>query len=338
MKISPIFVGLLFLSANLSLAHGSAQLQPVSPETQQPQATGSPGPQEAPRQPQLPPGFPLEPQMQTYIEQLLTFWEGTAAQVTHYQCAFTRWTFDHEICAVRNEANNHLRAAEISRGMIRYRSPDRGMYEVNEKWSFAGPPDQPGGEPKYERRSLTNKEYQEKEKWVCDGLAIYEYDYETQRLYEVKLPPEMQGQGLKNSPLPFVFGAKASDLLDRYWIRDVTPANVKDQYWLEAWPKRLEDAQTYSRLEIMLSREPFLPIAIHMYAANYDEKTHPSKVAFEFNERQINGTLAGLLDPFFIRPDTPWGWERIERDPAAEVNPATMSRAGDSGDANSPLR
>lgn len=327
MKFSPIPFGLLVFALICAPSWCQAQVQPVSPDAQQPSSAGVAGPQETRRQPQLPPGFPLEPQMQTYIEQLLTFWEGTASQVNHYQCAFTRWTFDHEICAVRNEANNHLRAAEISRGMIRYRNPDRGMYEVNEKWSFAGPPEQPGGEPKYERRSLTNKEYQEKEKWICDGLAIYEYDFELQRLYEVKLPPEMQGQGLKNSPLPFVFGAKASELLDRYWIRDVTPATVKDQYWLEAWPKRLEDAQTYSKLEIMLSREPFLPVAIHMYAANYDEKTHPSKVAFEFSDRQINGTLAGLLDPFFIRPDTPWGWERIERDPAAEVNPAAMSQA-----------
>lgn len=281
-------------------------------------------------QPQLPPGFPLDAETQQYIEQLLAYWEGTSAQVSHYQCKFTRWQFDPELCSYRKPDTNHLVAAMISFGSIRFSSPGKGMYEVDEKFSFASPPDQPGEDPKYERRALTNPEFPEKEKWICDGLAIYEYDYETKRLYETKLPPEAQGEGLKNSPLPFVFGAKATELLDRYWIRDVTPGNAQDQYWLEAWPKRLSDAQTYSKIEIMLSRDPFLPYAIHMYAPNYDAKTNPSKMSFEFRERQINGTLAGLLDHFFIRPSTPPFWQRVENDLASESFPGDVPRVSES--------
>ncbi len=275
--------------------------------------------------PQTPPGFPLDPEMQAYIEQLLAFWEGTSSQVTHYQCRFSRYHYDQAVCNYRSPEKNHLAAAIISVGSIRYRQPDKGMYEVYEKWTFAGPPDEPGGTPKYERRAEKNKEYPEKEKWICDGKSIFEYDYETRRLYEIKLPPEVQGEGLKNSPLPFVFGARAVELLDRYWIRDITPQGLANQYWLEAWPRRASDAQTYSRLEIHLSREPFLPVAIHMYASNYDEKTNPSKMVFELKEREINGTLAGLLDAFFIRPSTPLGWERIERDVAAEAAAAAAA-------------
>ncbi len=300
--------------------------------TQAPQATQNAGGQPlatTPQaQPRMPPGFPLDAKTQKYIEQLLAYWEGTSDQVTHYQCSFTRWQYDHAVCNFRKtvvnpttgEPSEVLVAAEISRGSIRYRQPDKGMYEVNEKWSFAGPPDEPGGEPKYDRRKLTNDEFPEQEKWICDGQSIFEYDYGVSRLYEIKLPPESQGEGLKNSPLPFVFGAKAVELLDRYWIRDITRPGVQDQYWLEAWPKRLSDAQNYSKIEIILSRDPFLPMSIHMYAANYNEKTNPSKMVFEFEQREINGTLASLpiFKDYFIRPSTPFGWKRVERDLAAE--------------------
>ena len=280
------------------------------------QATGAAV--QSPAQPQMPPGFPLNQANQQYIEQLLNYWEGTSNQVTHYQSSFTRWQYDHEICNYRKPGSNHLVAAVISRGNIRYRQPDKGMYEVEQKWSFAGP-------PKYARR----QNVPEQEKWICDGQSIFEYDYEVQRLYETKLPPEAQGEGLKNSPLPFVFGAKAVDLLDRYWIRDITPEGVPDQYWLEAWPKRIEDAQNYKKIEIILSREPFLPMSIHMYTSNYDEKTNPSKIVFEFQERQIKGTLATLpiFDQFFIRPSTPLLWKRVERDLAAEaMDPARVGQ------------
>lgn len=276
--------------------------------------------------PQMPPGFPLDTNTRNYIEELLTYWENTSNQVTHYQCQFVRWHYDPEICNYRKPGNNHLVAAEISRGNIRYRNPDSGMYEVTQKWNFGGPPDEPGGEAKYVRRKLTNADFPEEEKWICDGESIFEYDYQSKRLYELKLPLESRGEGLKNSPLPFMFGATAVELLDRFWIRDVTPANVQGQYWLEAWPKRVSDAQNYSRMEIILTRDPFLPVAVHMYAPNYDEKTKPSRMVFEFEKREINGALAGLLDPFFIRPSTPFGWKRVERDQTAGADPARLGQ------------
>jgi TIGR03009 family protein len=309
-------------------------LTPNAPADANAPATGAPIQSQPMANPQMPPGFPLDPQMQAYIEQLLAYWENTSSQVTHYQCNFRRWHYDHSICNYRNPQTGHLAAATISSGTIRYRQPDKGMYEVNEKYAFDGPPPAEGKDPVYIRRALDPKnypDYPENEKWLCDGKAIFEYDYSTKRLYESRLPPEVQGEGLKNSPLPFVFGAKAVDLLDRYWIRDITPAHLKDQYWLEAWPKRASDAQAYSRIEIHLSREPFLPIAIHMYAANYDPKTNPALMAFEFEERQINGTLASLLDPFFIRPTTPLGWERVEKDLAAEAAAAAAATQNNTG-------
>ncbi|MGI9518080.1 MAG: TIGR03009 domain-containing protein [Pirellulaceae bacterium] len=265
--------------------------------------------------PQMPPGFPLQPEMQTYIEQLLQHWEDYSSKVQRYKCNFTRWQYDQEVCNYRNPANNRLMAAMISMGHIRFQDPDQGMYEVVEKWQFDKPAVNPEDNP-FVRPALTNPEFPEAEKWICDGIKIYEFDYLTKRLYELTLPPESQGEGLKNSPLPFVFGAKADDLQERYWIRDVTPQELHgQQYWLEAWPKRATDAQAYSKLEIILTRNPFLPVAVHMYAPNFDIKLNPSKMVFQFEERQINGKLDGLANfaGFFINPRTPAGWERVPK-------------------------
>lgn len=278
--------------------------------------------------PQQPAGFPLPKAEQDYIQQLLAFWEGTSSQIKRYRCTFRRWQIDHEVCNYRNPDNNQLVAAMISVGTVRYSSPDNGMYEVLQKWQFTAPPANPGEDAVYERPAQKNPDFIETEKWICDGKKIYEYDYQNKRLYELTLPPEAQGEGLKNSPLPFVFGAKATELLERYWIRDVTPTSAHgQQYWLEAWPKRTSDAQAYSKIEIILSRDPFLPIAIHMYAPNYDPKLNPSKMVFAFEERQINGKLDNLSDFMknFINPRTPFGWDRVPRDliqdPRDQQNP-----------------
>ena len=267
-----------------------------------------------PSTPQMPAGFPLSAEEDQYIQQLMSFWEGASTDVQQYACTFRRYQYDYDTCTLRNPQTNRLVAAAISMGNIRYSTPDKGMYEINATWVFKAPPAKAGEDPIYKRPSEENSEINEREKWICDGSAFYEYDFQNKRILETKLPLELQGEGLKNSPLPFVFGAKAADLLNRFWIRDVTPKQLHgQQYWLEAWPKNVTDAQAYKKVEIILSREPFLPIAVHMYPPNYDEKK-PNKMVFEFEGRKINGALTGLADFMnnFINPRSPGlGWKRV---------------------------
>ncbi len=303
---SLVLVGIL-----LGQAASVAGWQTEPPATDVPASTAQPLQQSAAlEQPLQRPFPPLGAPMQEFVEKLLSFWESSSSQIQLYQCKFTRWEYDPQLVTWRNE-KNHLAASAISKGKIRYATPDKGRYDVDERWEFAGPPQQPGGNPKFTRGQ------NEQERWICDGQSIYEYDFINKRLNELKLPPEAQGEGLKNSPLPFVFGAKAQELLDRYWVRDVTPpaAQQKGEYWIEAWPKRMGDAREYKKVEIILSRDPFLPKSIHLYAPNYDEKTNPAKMVFEFEDREINGHLNQLNNflGFFIRPNTPRGWQRVQK-------------------------
>ena len=273
---------------------GNLQQTPVPPPTQ-------------------PAWAPLAPEMQTYIEQLLLHWEQTSSGVEVYECEFSRWEKDTAYFDLR-DVNNELYAHTISSGKIRYSAPDKGMYEVSQKWRVSGPPPEAGAQPPYEIAVDPNGN-NETEKWICDGAAIYQFDAQTKRLYETELPAEARGEGLKNSPLPFVFGAKAQDMLDRFWIRDVTPDAAAAEYrYIEVWPKRAQDAQSYQKVEIIFTVSPFLPEGLVMYPPNYDPKTRPATMVFEFKNRVINGGLAQVQNFLgnFVRPATPFGWERIK--------------------------
>ena len=67
------------------------------------------------------------------------------------------------------------------------------------------------------------------EHWICDGKSVFFHDHKTKKLIEYKLPPESQGKAIRNGPLPFLFGAEAARLKQRYYMRVITPQNVQDE-------------------------------------------------------------------------------------------------------------
>lgn len=254
------------------------------------------------------------------INLLLDYWQKKSAEVKRYQCDFVRYDYDTSFCNWRDSRNGQLAAASIMTGEIRFASPDRAYYQTEQVFDFEKPPEQEGQDPSYKPRS----EVTQKEKWICDGNAIYEFDFQNKKLYETVIPAEMQGKGLVNSPLPFLFGASRTDILDRFWVRIATPDGVTNEYWLEAFPKKIEDARNYKKLELVLSRdELFLPIMMHIYAPNYNPKENnlTSRV-FEFKNRQVNGGLAAVKNflGFFVRPRLPMGFERVKRN-GLQANP-----------------
>lgn len=255
---------------------------------------------------------PMAPPAQTareeqYRDQILDYWQQSSQRVKNFKCSFRRYGFDSGLVNHR-DANNRLSAASIAVGEIFFSAPQHARYEVKQVWQFAAPPKTEGGEADY--KILDSDKFQEK--WICDGATIYDFDYENKRLYESEIPKDMQGPaGLAKSPIPFLFGANRNDILNRYWVRVVTPQGTKGEYWLEAYPKRAADAQSYSKLEIVIAEEDFLPKAMHMYSSQYDpSKGNFGSTQFEFYDRKVNVlTLEGM----FGRPTKPMGWERSQR-------------------------
>ncbi len=187
-----------------------------------------------------PEGFPLSAEHTQYVDDLLSYWEQNSNAVSKYKCNFRRFTYDTDIVDWRAPQSNQLAAHEVAFGEIRFAAPDRARYETTRVMRFAEPPQQPGGEAKY-KESEGNSEH---ERWICDGTRIYEFDFQNKRLTESEMPQEMQGN-IAESPLPFIFGGNKTQVLKRYWVRSATPKGVENEYWLELYPKRIQDARVY---------------------------------------------------------------------------------------------
>ena len=262
----------------------------------------------------------LDANHQKFVDQLLTVWEQRSAKIKRYEFEFERWIYMPQFCNWRNPANGRLAACTLARGKVRYQGPDRGMYEVTRAWRFDKVENvvDPKTKKTYQKAKYKEirdeKNNPEMERWICDGKSIYEYDFVQKRIYETKLPAEMQGQGLKNSPLPFLFGAKAADIKERYWVRP-RPSNDPNKFILEAYPKRISDAKNYKRVDLVLSRDPYLPVSLTLYAANFHPKTNQSYTVFTFKSRKVDQVVTKVQAwlGHFVRPRVPFGWKMIER-------------------------
>lgn len=261
-----------------------------------------PGPaQPAPSQPAAP--FPpLNAEHQKYLDQLLTYWEQHSQNIKKYRCKFKRWEYDSLF-----GPKAHDQYKNYSEGEIRYSAPDKGLFKVEKTWAFA-PPGPKNAEPEYRPREDGANEH-----WLCDGQSIFEYDGEKKSVTERQLPPDLRGMPLADGPMPFMFGAKAERIKQRYWLQVITPADAKEEYWLEAWPKLQEDAASFQKVWIVLDQKQFLPRMLQIFDRSYNERAaNFNRTVFVFDEREVNSTvLNDLLHGKFFEPTVPLGWKKV---------------------------
>lgn len=272
------------------------------PGTTQNQNTGGGRLSAPPRTPSRP--FPpLTAAHQKYLDDILKFWEFKSDQIKHYQTSFRRWEYNPTF----GPKNDPMTYAE---GVIKYAKPDKGLFRVDKISHYQAPKVQ-GEKPKFVPQTGEKGEH-----WVCDGKNVFEFDSLQKQLRVTPLPAEMQGKAIVDGPLPFLFGAKAEKIKSRYYMRVVTPKTAKGQYWLEAWPKLRSDAMNYKRLEVIIDEKSYLPMALQVYAVNFDPKENPARTVYMFDDRQVNPFVNQLskLNLFhrdFFDPAVPSGWKKV---------------------------
>ena len=249
---------------------------------------------------QPPQGFRLNAAQQQWLDQVLAYWETSSAKVKRFRCDFTRWEYNPTFVRDPNTPWT------IAKGEIKYAEPDKGMYRVD-KLEFYNAPPTPGAAPTYAPREGVNGEY-----WVCDGKSIFEFDYLNKHLIQRVLAPGMQGQAIADGPIPFLFGAKAEKLKQRYWLKPmVPPEGTTGEYWLAVRPKTRADAGNFELVEIILDQQQFLPKAMQIYLPGGKERK-----VFQFSGRKKNEGFR-LFQRDFSKPDLPRGWKKVVDDPAA---------------------
>ncbi len=256
-------------------------------------------PPAAARGPVTPEGFPLPQAEQARVDQILNYWESKTSGIKTFQCGFTRQNFDQ---VFGEEAMKAGFPFTVDKGVVRYSAPDKGEMKVEEVWKYskqAPDPKQP-----FERQDVEFGEW-----WLSDGASIYQFDSRQKVLTETRLPPEMHGQAIGEGPLPFLFGAKAETIKERYWIRDVTPKDApKGEYWLEAFPKRQADAANFNQLIVSLALQGEQLLPSKMKVVNPQ-----GHMTYHFSDQAPNDArhrVAGFLK-FFVRPSVPRGWTKV---------------------------
>ncbi len=252
--------------------------------------------------PKTPPGFPLSPEKQARVDQILKYWEHHTERIKTHECEFVRENFDFVFGSKDTPAT-------VDVGIVRYKAPDKGLMRVEQVYKVNA--EATDEKDRYEQQDVQFGEY-----WVCDGSSIFQFDSRTKVLTETKLPPEMRGQSIGDGPLPFLFGAKAEKMKQRYWIREVTPEQNPDgEYFLEATPRRQEDAANFDKILVQLSREGdyLFPKAMRLY----NKQGYTQYRMRKHTPNDPRHRIAAFLK-YFVSPSTPQGWTKVVEDWSAE--------------------
>jgi len=284
----------------LTLAQSADAQQPLS--ATQPQQSTSAGIQQQEARGVQPPSFlPLSEKHQQYIQRVLLYWQSHTEKIDHYRSDFERWQFD-TVYGPRNTFKT------FSTGKVRFADPDKGLFKVEKVLTYQ--PASSQSKASYKEVPGTHGEF-----WVCDGKNIFEYDFLNERLIQQVLPAELQGKNIINGPLPFLFGCNAQDIMNRFWVRAITPQNVQGEIWLEAYPKTIHDASNYQKVHIIIDNKDFLPKGMVIFDRSYEKGKNHSRTVFNFKEREINfATTLEKLNPFyrnFYEPALPSGWKKV---------------------------
>ena len=233
------------------------------------------------------------PTPQAQLQKILEAWQHNSQATKTLECKFQRWHYD----MFAAPPGVHATKAE---GVIRYATPDKGKFKVENLVFFNG---MVADKPTYKAQPGQFGEH-----CVCNGSELIQFDYAKEECHVQTLPPEMRGQHIFNSPLPFVFNLDAQQIHQRYWVRQVA-APKPGVVLIEAWPKTQADRSQYKMVQVVLNTSTFLPEALIMYAPNFHTKTNPKWDHYEFADMKRNSITQGFANfvgTFLDKPPANW--------------------------------
>ena len=253
---------------------------------------------------------PLSPAAKANLQQVLMKWEQQSQAMKTLECRFMRWHYDNFAAPANVPASK-------AEGIIKYASPDKGLFRTEQLVFFAGL-DPQSKKPVFQPQTNQFGEY-----WVCNGSQLIEFNRSKQECTIQDLPEHMRGKNIVNGPLPFVFNLNAQQIQERYWVRQVAspdPAIIV----VEAWPKVQELRAQYKLVQIALEKATYQPHALLMYAPNFHPKNAPKWDHYEFKDIKRNAVTAGFQQKFlgnFIPDTPPKSWKIIREKLAPQQAP-----------------
>jgi TIGR03009 family protein len=255
-------------------------------------------------------------QMTKELDNILADWERHTAQIKRLEGHF--WLYKYE-----SVFETETRAD----GSFWYETPDKGRMDLMPS-DLSKLPKNKSGDPLGSRKSKSGGMYIAKahspETWICTGAEIRQFNHgdgRTERTYsEIKIPEQFQGEAIRNSPLPFLFGMKREEAKQRYHlslgemhnsVRKGLPAPL---IHIVAFPLQQRDANEWSKAEILLHSDTFLP-----YSIKTDDPAGTSETVYVFRKSTTNGKW-WLDNPFTV---STIGYKKLD---SRELDPQQHAR------------
>lgn len=186
------------------------------------------------------------------LKRILEIWEWHGSRTTKLEGKHQRIIYD-----------NTFNVMKLAKGEFYHEAPDKGRIDIQAV--KVDPP--PKNTKKIGSKTFTMQS-DTPEAWICDGAQITMVNLSRKEYQKVTIPPANRGQNIVDGPLPFLFGMKAEQAVKRYTLSLGKQNNPqKGVVHVVALPLWKQDAQQWSKAEVILNSKDFLPIAIQL--------THP---------------------------------------------------------------
>ena len=236
---------------------------------------------------------------------MLTAWEQSSDQIVTFRCEFERWEYNAAFGPGKDIPLNK------DKGEISFNKPDKGSFQITEIKTWQADPIPPGEQPPAQIKGNWIKQPDAiGEHWVCDGTNIYEYRQQQKQLVQRELPANMRGKAIAEGPLPFLFGAKAASLKQKYSMKlDQGAATQPNDVFIVALPLTQEQAANFRAVEVILDRQQLLPKAMNIHLPDGSRHMY----MFNIKTASVNGPF-DKIRALFQSPSVPWGWQRVKED------------------------
>jgi hypothetical protein len=228
----------------------------------------------------VPPGYKLKPE----LESLLSQWEKQTQGVQRLSGNYRLYTYD-QVFQTETRAEGQFWYQSPDKGRMDFKPADLSRIERDPKTGKAINSSKKGadGVP-YEVKA------KEAEVWNCNGSEILQLFPGRKEYNRVAIPPQFQGESIKESPLPFLFGLRKAEAMDRY-LMDLGPLHGKSIRNIKgpvihviALPLREQDSREWSKAEVLLDSQTFLPQSIRTF-----DPAGTSENVYAFSDIEVNG-------------------------------------------------
>lgn len=238
------------------------------------------------------PAQPADRAVTPEMEKVLNVWETYSVKLEKLEGEFERYDYDFV-----------FKVEKRFRGRYFFEAPDKGRMD------FVAPKQLP--ETNETRGTVFAVKPGDTRSWICTGSEILDINHDSKNYTRVEIPERFRGSNIVNSPLPFLFGAKASELKERYLLTFGDMHNPQGgTVHIVAAPLMEAQRREYRRAEILLNTKDFLPSAVRLWHASGNGETvyvftkHASRTLPWLPSSPFKGSLGGyqLLDDVKAEP------------------------------------